>query len=254
MQIQQQTFLVTGGASGLGEATVRHLISQGANVVIADLNQSAGGQLVQTFNAQACFVSCDITQAADVQHAIDTGIQKFGRLSGSINCAGIVLVQKLLDKAGHPADLEQYRKGIEINLIGTFNVARLVAAALAKNPVIDNACRGVIINTASIAAFDGQIGQGSYASSKAGVIGLTLPLARELARHQIRIMAIAPGIFETPMMASLPDTAKASLEQAVPFPKRLGQPSEFAKLVAHIIENDYLNGEVIRLDGAIRMG
>ena len=253
MQVQQQTFLVTGGASGLGEATSRYLVAQGANVIIADLNQEVGAKLAAELGDQALFSRCDITSEADVQNAIDAGIAKFGKLSGSINCAGIVVVQKLLDKEGNPADLAAFARGININLIGTFNVARLVAAALTKNDVEANEDKGVIINTASIAAFDGQVGQGSYASSKAGVVGLMLPLARELARHQIRIMTIAPGIFGTPMMASLPEAARTTLAQAVPFPKRLGNPEEFAKLVVHIIENSYLNAEVIRLDGAIRM-
>lgn len=253
MQVQQNTFLVTGGASGLGEATTRYLVAQGANVIIADLNQQAGDKLVDELGDKVIFAKCDITSEAEVQNAIDSGIAKFGKLSGAINCAGIVVVQKLLDKEGNPADLDTFARGININLIGTFNVARLVAAALAKNDVKANEDKGVIINTASIAAFDGQVGQGSYASSKAGVVGLMLPLARELARHQIRIMTIAPGVFGTPMMASLPQAARTSLEQAVPFPKRLGNPEEFAKLVVHIIENSYLNAEVIRLDGAIRM-
>lgn len=254
MQVQNSTFLVTGGASGLGEATTRYLVSQGANVIIADLNQAAGDKLVEKLGDTTLFAKCDITSEDDVNNAIDAGIAKFGTLSGSVNCAGIVVVQKLLDKEGNPADLNTFARGININLIGSFNVARLVAAALAKNTVEPNADKGVIINTASIAAFDGQVGQGSYSSSKAGVVGLTLPLARELARHQIRIMTIAPGVFGTPMMASLPEAARTSLEQAVPFPKRLGNPEEFAKLVVHIIENSYLNGDVIRLDGAIRMG
>lgn len=252
MQITNNTFLVTGGASGLGEATTRHLIAQGANVIIADLNQTAGEALATEFADKAIFVKCDITSESDVQTAIDQGIAKFGNLSGSVNCAGIIVVQKLLDKENNPADLATYTKGITVNLVGTFNVARLVASAIAKSNN-DAEDKGIIINTASIAAFDGQIGQGSYSSSKAGVVGLTLPLARELARHKIRIMTIAPGVFGTPMVVSLPEPARTSLEQSVPYPKRLGNPQEFAKLVGHIIENAYLNGEVIRIDGAIRM-
>lgn len=253
MNIQQNTFLVTGGASGLGEATTRYLVEQGANVIIADLNQQAGEALVAELGDNTLFAQCDITSEKDVQNAIDAGIAKFGKLSGSINCAGIVVVQKLLDKEGNPADLAKFSKGIQVNLIGSFNVARLVASALTKNETSHNEDRGIIINTASIAAFDGQIGQASYSASKSGVVGMMLPLARELARHQIRIMTIAPGVFGTPMMASLPEQARTSLEQSVPFPKRLGNPQEFAKLVGHIIENSYMNGEVIRLDGAIRM-
>lgn len=253
MQIQNNTFLVTGGASGLGEATTRYLISHGGNVIIADLNGEIGEKLASELGNQALFIKCDITSETDVKNAIDTGIAKFGQLAGSVNCAGIAIVQKLIDKQGNPADLATFARGININLIGTFNVARLVAAAMAKNSTDVNEDKGVIINTASIAAFDGQIGQASYSASKSGVVGMMLPLARELARHQIRIMTIAPGIFSTPMMASLPEAAKTSLEQSVPYPKRLGQPEEFAKLVSHIIENGYLNAEVIRLDGAIRM-
>lgn len=266
MQIQGHTFLITGGASGLGEATSRHLVAQGGQVIIADLNEQAGEALSQELGDASVFHRCDITSSEQVQAAIDAGVAKFGHISGSVNCAGIVVVQKLLDKQGNAADLDKFAKGIEVNLIGTFNVARLVAAAIVKQSSQDGDSRsdkqtadhteekGIIINTASIAAFDGQVGQGSYSSSKAGVVGLTLPLARELARHGIRIMTVAPGVFATPMMASLPEAARSSLEQSVPYPKRLGEPAEFARLVAHIIDNAYLNGEVIRLDGAIRMG
>ncbi|MBL7668662.1 3-hydroxyacyl-CoA dehydrogenase (plasmid) [Moraxella osloensis] len=253
MQIQNNTFLVTGGASGLGEATTRYLVAKGANVIVADLNQDAGDQLATELGDSILFAKCDVTSEADVKTAIDNGIAKFGKLSGAINCAGIVVVQKLIDKEGNPADLATFTRGINVNLIGSFNVARLAAAVMSKNNADNNIDKGVIINTASIAAFDGQIGQASYSASKAGVVGMMLPLARELARHQIRIMTIAPGVFGTPMMASLPEAARTNLEQSVPYPKRLGSPEEFAKLVAHIIENDYLNAEVIRLDGAIRM-
>lgn len=253
MQIQNNTFLVTGGASGLGEATTRYLVAKGANVIVADLNQDAGDNLTKALGDNILFAKCDITSEADVKTAIDNGIAKFGKLSGAINCAGIVVVQKLIDKEGNPADLATFTRGINVNLIGSFNVARLAAAVMSKNKADNDIDKGVIINTASIAAFDGQIGQASYSASKAGVVGMMLPLARELARHQIRIMTIAPGVFGTPMMASLPEAARTSLEQSVPYPKRLGSPEEFAKLVSHIIENDYLNAEVIRLDGAIRM-
>ncbi len=206
------------------------------------------------------FVRCDVTSSEDVQQAVEMAENKFGSLHGSVNCAGIVVVQKLLDRDNNPADLDKFSKGVQVNLVGTFNVARLVAASIAKRVAseggannTDNADQGVIINTASIAAFDGQVGQGSYASSKAGVVGLTLPLARELARHGIRVMTIAPGVFSTPMMQSIPEEARQQLEASVPYPKRLGEPNEFAKLACHIISNAYLNGEVIRLDGAIRM-
>ncbi len=198
-----------------------------------------------------------MTSGEQVQAAVETAEKEFGGLAGSINCAGVAIVQKLLDRDNNPADLDKFSKGVQINLVGSFNVARLVAASIAKRVAADggakNEDRGIIINTASIAAFDGQVGQGSYSSSKAGVVGMMLPLARELTRHGIRVMTIAPGIFATPMMAGLPEKAQEELKASVPYPKRLGEPSEFAKLVAHIIENAYLNAEVIRLDGAIRM-
>ena len=267
MQIEQYSFLVTGGASGLGESVVRAITAQGGKVVIADLNESAGQALVDELGDNARFIRCDITSGDDVQAAVDMAEKAFDGLQGSINCAGIAVVQKLLDRENNPADLESFSRGVNINLVGSFNVARLVAASIAKRVAAitaaevnsdnadsgDNADNGVIINTASIAAFDGQVGQASYASSKAGVVGLTLPLARELARHGIRVMTIAPGVFATPMMETIPEKAREQLEAGVPYPKRLGNPNEFAKLVMHIIDNAYLNGEVIRLDGAIRM-
>ena len=261
MQIEQHSFLVTGGASGLGESVVRAIVAQGGKVVIADLNESAGQALVDELGHNARFVRCDITSGDEVQAAVDMAEKEFGGLQGSINCAGIAVVQKLLDRENNPADLESFSRGVNINLVGSFNVARLVAASIAKRVAASksaevnavNTDNGVIINTASIAAFDGQVGQASYASSKAGVVGLTLPLARELARHGIRVMTIAPGVFATPMMGTIPEKAREQLEAGVPYPKRLGNPNEFAKLVMHIIDNAYLNGEVIRLDGAIRM-
>ena len=257
MQVKESSFLVTGGASGLGESVARAIVEQGGNVVIADLNQSAGQSLVAELGDNARFVRCDVTSGEQVQAAVETAEKEFGGLAGSINCAGVAIVQKLLDRDNNPADLDKFSKGVQINLVGSFNVARLVAASIAKRVAADggakNEDRGIIINTASIAAFDGQVGQGSYSSSKAGVVGMMLPLARELTRHGIRVMTIAPGIFATPMMAGLPEKAQEELKASVPYPKRLGEPSEFAKLVAHIIENAYLNAEVIRLDGAIRM-
>ena len=258
MQIKENSFLVTGGASGLGEAVVRAIVAKGGHVVIADLNESAGQALVNELGDNARFVRCDVTSGDEVQAAVDMAEQAFGGLQGSINCAGIAVVQKLLDRDNNPADLESFSRGVNINLVGSFNVARLVAASIAKRvardtTAVNNTDQGIIINTASIAAFDGQVGQASYASSKAGVVGLTLPLARELARHGIRVMTIAPGVFATPMMQSIPEKAREQLEAGVPYPKRLGNPTEFAKLVTHIIDNAYLNGEVIRLDGAIRM-
>ncbi|MEZ7518746.1 SDR family NAD(P)-dependent oxidoreductase [Psychrobacter sp. NPDC078370] len=262
MQVKENSFLVTGGASGLGESVARAIVGQGGNVIIADLNESAGQALVAELGDSARFVRCDITNGDEVQSAVEMAESAFGGLQGSINCAGIVVVQKLLDRDNNPADLEAFSRGVNINLVGSFNVARLVAASIAKRIANDSSAgdhveknidQGIIINTASIAAFDGQVGQASYSSSKAGVVGLTLPLARELARHGIRVMTIAPGVFATPMMDSIPEKAREQLEAGVPYPKRLGAPNEFAKLVTHIIDNAYLNGEVIRLDGAIRM-
>ena len=258
MQIEQHSFLVTGGASGLGESVVRAIVSQGGKAVIADLNESTGQALVNELGDNVRFARCDVTSGDEVQAAVELAEKEFGGLQGSINCAGIAVVQKLLDRENNPADLEAFSRGVNINLVGSFNVARLVAASIAKRVAASttaevNADNGIIINTASIAAFDGQVGQASYASSKAGVVGMMLPLARELTRHGIRVMTIAPGVFATPMMQSLPEKAREQLEAAVPYPKRLGNPNEFAKLVTHIIDNAYLNGEVIRLDGAIRM-
>ena len=258
MQIEQHSFLVTGGASGLGESVVRAIEAQGGKVVIADLNESTGQALANELGDNVRFVRCDVTSGDEVQAAVELAEKEFGGLQGSINCAGIAVVQKLLDRENNPADLDLFSRGVNINLVGSFNVARLVAASIAKRvaastPAEVNADNGIIINTASIAAFDGQVGQASYASSKAGVVGMMLPLARELTRHGIRVMTIAPGVFATPMMQGLPEKAREQLEAAVPYPKRLGTPNEFAKLVTHIIDNAYLNGEVIRLDGAIRM-
>ena len=258
MQIEKHSFLVTGGASGLGESVVRAIVSQGGKAVIADLNESTGQALVNELGDNVRFARCDVTSGDEVQAAVELAEKEFGGLQGSINCAGIAVVQKLLDRENNPADLDAFSRGVNINLVGSFNVARLVAASIAKRvaastPAEVNADNGIIINTASIAAFDGQVGQASYASSKAGVVGMMLPLARELTRHGIRVMTIAPGVFATPMMQSLPEKAREQLEAAVPYPKRLGNPNEFAKLVTHIIDNAYLNGEVIRLDGAIRM-
>lgn len=254
MNIENQTFLITGGASGLGAATAEYLVSKGGKVVLADLNSDAGAAMVAKLGTNnAAYSQCDITSEQDVQKAVDLALSQFGGLAGAINCAGIAVVQKVLDRDLNPTSLESFAKGIHINLIGTFNVVRLAAAAMAKQPAQEDGARGVIINTASIAAFDGQIGQASYAASKGGVVGLMLPLARELARHGIRVMTIAPGICGTPMMNQVPDEARQQLENSVPFPKRLGKPSEYAALAAHIIENGYLNGDTIRMDGAIRM-
>lgn len=251
MEISDNSFLVTGGGSGLGAATAKMLVEAGGKVVIADIDSEAGQKIATALGARAYFVQTDVTDEAAVQAAVQTVIQKFGVLRGSINCAGLVLARRVLGKSG-PHDLASFSRVIQVNLIGTFNVARLAAAAMVENEPVAEGERGVIINTASIAAFEGQIGQVAYASSKGGVVGMTLPLARDLARNGIRVVAIAPGIFDTPMMASLPEPARLSLGQQVPFPPRLGKPEEYAFLARHIIENVMLNGEVIRLDGATR--
>jgi NAD(P)-dependent dehydrogenase (short-subunit alcohol dehydrogenase family) len=244
-------FFVSGGASGLGEATARMIVDAGGSVLIADVNDASGARVADALGARARFARVDVTDEASVQHAL-AGAAQMGILRGVINAAGVVLAEKVLGKNGIHA-LEAFQRVIHINLIGTFNVIRLAAAMMSTNEPSDGGERGVIINTASVAAFDGQIGQAAYSASKGGVVAMTLPLAREFARYGIRVMAIAPGIFDTPMIAGLPAAARESLGQQVPFPSRLGKPPEYAALVKHIFENPMLNGEVIRLDGAIRM-
>ncbi|MGM0858777.1 MAG: SDR family NAD(P)-dependent oxidoreductase [Pseudomonadota bacterium] len=254
MQVKDHTFLITGAASGLGAATAERLVAGGARVMLCDLNDSVNTH-AQTLGESALACLADITSAEQMQQAVAAAVA-FGDergLSGVIHCAGVVSVAKLVDREGNPADLDSYAKTININLVGTFNVMRLASAAMAKNAPGESGERGVIINTASIAAFDGQVGQCAYSASKAGVVGMSLPAARELSRHAIRVMAIAPGVFETPMMSEIPDDAAEALAAAVPFPKRLGKPEEFAQLAEQIIANPMLNGEVIRLDGGIRM-
>ena len=252
MQIKGSTFLVTGGASGLGAATVRRLAAGGANVAIADLQPDAGARLAGEIGARASFTAADVTDEAQVSNALDAARKAFGAVRGAISCAGIAPGERVLGRDG-PHRLDTFRRAVEINLTGTFNVLRLAAQAMAENPPDAEGERGIVINTASIAAYDGQIGQAAYSASKAGVAGLTLPAARELARLGIRVMTIAPGIFETPMMAGMSEDVRASLAAQVPFPPRLGRPEEFAALVEHIVQNTMLNGEVIRLDGALRM-
>lgn len=253
MEIQGHTFLVTGGGSGLGAATAHLLVEAGANAVLADVNEEAGTAHAAALGDHAVFVATDVTDADAVQHTLNTAREHFGGLHGAINCAGIVLGRKTLGRHG-AHDLESFARVIQINLVGTFNVIRLAAAIMAENEPNEEGERGVIINTASVAAFDGQMGQAAYSASKGGVVGMTLPIARDLARNGIRVMTIAPGIFETPMMAGMTEDVRASLSAQVPFPSRLGRPSEYALLARQIIENPMLNGEVIRLDGAIRMG
>ncbi|MCK6630077.1 MAG: 3-hydroxyacyl-CoA dehydrogenase [Anaerolineae bacterium] len=252
MDIQDKTFLITGGGSGLGAATARLLAESGAKVMIADVNTTAGEGVAAEIGPSARFVQTDVTSAESVQAAIQKTLETFGSLHGAVNCAGIAIAEKVLGKNG-PHDLARFSQVVQINLVGTFNVIRLAAAAMSQNEPTAAGERGVIVNTASVAAFDGQIGQAAYSASKGGVVAMTLPLAREFARYGIRVMTIAPGIFSTPMMAGLPEAAQQALAQQVPFPPRLGRPDEFAALVKHIIENEMLNGEVIRLDGAMRM-
>ncbi|MFN8542957.1 MAG: 3-hydroxyacyl-CoA dehydrogenase [Candidatus Binatia bacterium] len=252
MRIQDTVALITGGASGLGEATARAIVAGGGRVAILDRPQSNGEQLAGELGERAIFAPADVTSEEEVAAAIATTAEKFGRLTAAVNCAGVGYAMRTVTKEG-PHPLSLFRKVIEVNLIGTFNVIRLAAAQMAKNaPGVDGE-RGVLVNTASVAAFDGQIGQVGYSASKGGVVGLTLPVARDLASLGIRCMTIAPGTFDTPMLGLLPDPARQALAAQIPFPSRLGKPSEFAALACHIIENVVLNGETIRLDGALRM-
>ena len=252
MQIKDRVFIVTGGGSGLGAATARLLAAEGGKIVIADVNAEAGEEVRRELGASARFVRADIVQETDGQAVVAEAESAFGGLHGLANCAGIGVAERVLGREA-PHRLDAFARVIGVNLIGTFNMIRLAAAAMARGAPDEGGERGVIVNTASIAAFDGQVGQAAYAASKAGVAGLTLPVARELARVGIRVVTIAPGLFETPMLASLPPDVQKALGDSVPFPQRLGQPREFAALVKHVVENPMLNGEVIRLDGALRM-
>lgn len=253
MRIQDGVFVVTGAASGLGRATAALFVSRGARVVLCDVNREAGAEAASELGEGAVFARVDVTDPAEVEGAVQEARNRFGGISGAVNCAGIVAGSRTVGRDG-PHDLALFRRVIEVNLIGTFNVVRLVAAALAENDADEEGARGVIINTSSVAAFEGQIGQAAYSASKGGVAAMTLPVARDLSKLGIRVVAIAPGIFETPMMAGMSDDVRESLGQQVPFPPRLGRPEEFAALALHAVENTYLNGETIRLDGAIRMG
>lgn len=249
MEIRDQVFIVTGGASGLGAGTARTLAEAGGKVVIADLNEAAGTALAQEVGGR--FVRCDVTSEADGQAVVEAATS-LGTLRGLVNCAGIATASRTVGKTG-PHPLDQFARVININLIGTFNMIRLAATAMAGNTPNAGGERGVIINTASVAAFDGQIGQAAYAASKGGVVAMTLAIARDLSRDGIRVMTIAPGIFETPMLLGMPAEVQDALGKMVPFPPRLGKPSEYAQLARAIVENPMLNGETIRLDGAIRM-
>jgi NAD(P)-dependent dehydrogenase (short-subunit alcohol dehydrogenase family) len=250
MQLQGTVVLVTGGASGLGAATAKNLASAGAKIAIADLNVEAGEKLAAELGG--VFARCDVASAEDGAAAVDAALKKFGRIDGLVNCAGIGGAQKTVGKDG-PADLAKFARVININLIGSFNMIRLAAAEMVKNTPNAGAERGVIVNTASVAAFDGQIGQAAYSASKGGIVGMTLPIARDLSRDGVRVVTIAPGLFMTPLLSGLPEDVRDSLGRQVPFPPRLGQPEEYAALARHIFENAMLNGETIRLDGAIRM-
>ena len=246
MRIESKTALITGGSSGLGAAAAQMIVDSGGRVVVADLN--AGPDL----GAGVLFAATDVTSADQMQAAVNLAKDRFGGLHILISCAGIVAAERVVGKQG-PMPLDRFTRIVETNLVGTFNAIRLAAPAMSANEPNEEGERGVIINTASVAAFEGQIGQAAYSASKGGIVSMTLPIARELARDGIRVMTIAPGIFDTPLMASLPEAARLSLGQSVPFPPRLGRPAEYAQLARHIIENSMLNGTVIRLDGAIRM-
>jgi len=252
MELDNKGILVTGGASGLGAACARLLSQAGAKVFIAYLNSELGTALASELGDSTIFVKTNVVEEESVQAVVQAAVDTFGGLHVLINCAGIGAAEKVLGKNG-PSSLASFSKVISVNLIGMFNAIRLAAAAMSTNEPNEGGERGVIINTASVAAFDGQIGQAAYSASKGGIVSMTLPIARELARYGIRVMTIAPGIFDTPLLAGLPEPARISLGQHVPFPPRLGRPDEYAALAKHIIENEMLNGEVIRLDGAIRM-
>ena len=253
MKMQDISAIVTGGASGLGEATVKNIVENGGKVTIIDRSEDKGITLAESLgNENVLFMKADVTNEAEIQDAISKTIQTFGKINAVVNCAGIGVGEKVVSK-DKVHDLDRFRKVIEVNLVGTFNVIRLAAEKMVQNDPNEEGERGVVINTASVAAFEGQIGQAAYSASKGGIVGMTLPLARDLARSGVRVMTIAPGLIDTPLFGGLPEQARAALGAMVPFPPRLGYPSEYAMLVKSIIENPMLNGETIRLDGAIRM-
>jgi NAD(P)-dependent dehydrogenase (short-subunit alcohol dehydrogenase family) len=245
--------VVSGGGSGLGEATARELAARGARVAILDLARSRGAEVAKSLGDPALFCVADVTREDEVAAALDQAVARFGGVHVAVSCAGIGTAARTVDKDGAPFPLALFTKTIEVNLIGTFNVIRLAAARMLANAPNAGGERGVLVNTASVAAFEGQIGQAAYAASKGGVVGLTLPVARDLARHGVRCCTIAPGLFATPMLMGLPEPARQALAAGIPFPSRLGEPSEYARLACHIVENPMLNGETIRLDGALRM-
>ena len=252
MQLNASTFIVTGGSSGLGAATAKRFHSQGARVVIADVDVERGQRLAEELGSGGAFCKTDVTSEADAQAAIDLARDRFGALHGLVNCAGIGPAERVYGKKG-PHRLQSFANVIQVNLIGAFNMIRLAAASMANNEPNDGGERGVVINTASVAVWDGQIGQAAYAASQGGIVAMTLPIARELASFGVRVCTIAPGIFQTPMLAGLPADVQESLGKSVPFPPRLGRPEEYASLAQQIVENQMLNGESIRLDGALRM-
>jgi 3-hydroxyacyl-CoA dehydrogenase/3-hydroxy-2-methylbutyryl-CoA dehydrogenase len=252
MQVKGSVIVVTGGASGLGEATVRQFVAKGARAAIFDLAEEAGNKLAAELGDGVIFVKTNVTDEESVQNAVNTTVEKLGGIHFVVNCAGIGVAQKMLSKKG-TMPLGDFNKVIQVNLVGVFNVIRLAAEKMINNTPNEDGERGVIINTASVAAYEGQVGQAAYSASKGGLVAMTLPIARELADYGIRVMGIAPGIFETPMLGVLPEKARISLGNMIPFPKRLGKPSEFARLALDIVENPMLNGYTIRIDGAIRM-
>jgi NAD(P)-dependent dehydrogenase (short-subunit alcohol dehydrogenase family) len=253
MEIRGSAVLVTGGGSGLGEATAREIVARGGRALILDLGRSKGAEVAKSLGPAALFAEADVTNEGQVAAAVDRAVSEFGALRGVVSCAGIGTPGRVVDKKGEPLALAIFQKVIEVNLVGTFNVIRLAAARMLANEPAASGERGVIVNTASIAAFEGQIGQAAYAASKGGVVGMTLPIARDLAGVGIRVCTIAPGLFGTPMLMGLPQPARDALAASIPFPPRLGDPAEYAALACHILENTMLNGEVIRLDGALRM-
>lgn len=252
MNVKDKVAVITGGASGLGEACLRNLVKDGANVAIFDIDAGRSEKLIMELGPKVIFVKVDVTSSESAEAGIEKTVKAFGAIDIAINCAGVGTPAKVFSKKG-AQPLDVFSRVVQINLIGTFNIIRLAVGQMVKNRPDANGERGVIINTGSVAAFDGQIGQAAYSATKAGVVGMTLPIARECAEYGVRVMTVCPGIFETPMMAGFPDQVRDSLGKMVPFPSRMGKPPEFAALARHIIENSYLNGEVIRLDGAIRM-